>query len=193
MKNNKGFTLIELLAVIVILAVIMTIAIPNIISTLDKNKKDSFIEDAMRMISSAEYKIRVDKSIDYPNMNDVVVLKLGSLDSSNLEESTYGTFYSKEYSFVAITKESVSNTEYTYKFYAHFVSCKNSECRDDSDLDFNEYNYGINLTSYDVLHGGREKYDTIVSGTDVKVNLINEKAGILTLLGKASTGNVYIY
>ena len=97
MRKNKGFTLIELLAVIVILGVIMLIAVPNIVSTLDKNKKESFIEDAKQMIGSAEYKLRVDKSIEYPNNDDIVILRLSSLDSSTLDESPYGTFYSKEY------------------------------------------------------------------------------------------------
>lgn len=45
--NKKGFTLIELLAVIVILLVIMTIAIPSITSSMDRTKekqKNSIIE-----------------------------------------------------------------------------------------------------------------------------------------------------
>ena len=36
--NNKGFTLVELLAVIVILTVISSIAIPTISSSLDRSK-----------------------------------------------------------------------------------------------------------------------------------------------------------
>ena len=36
--NNKGFTLIELLAVLVILVVIMSIAIPSITSSVERSK-----------------------------------------------------------------------------------------------------------------------------------------------------------
>ena len=36
--NNKGFTLVELLAVLVILVVIMSIAIPSISSSLERSK-----------------------------------------------------------------------------------------------------------------------------------------------------------
>ena len=38
--NNKGFTLIELLAVLVILVVIMSIAIPSITSSVERNKEN---------------------------------------------------------------------------------------------------------------------------------------------------------
>ena len=44
-KNNKGFTLVELLAVIVILAIIMTIAGTNLLGT----KKEANIEEAKKM------------------------------------------------------------------------------------------------------------------------------------------------
>ncbi len=48
--NRKGFTLIELLATITILAMIMLAAVPNIMSTLDKSKRRTYIEDAKKMI-----------------------------------------------------------------------------------------------------------------------------------------------
>ena len=56
--NKKGFTLIELLAVVIILGVIMTIAVPNVLSMLDRNKKDTFIENAKTMVTQAEYTLR---------------------------------------------------------------------------------------------------------------------------------------
>ena len=49
--NKKGFTLVELLAVMAIIAVIGMIAIPNVISLMDNNKKDQMINDAQRLIS----------------------------------------------------------------------------------------------------------------------------------------------
>ena len=39
--NKNGFTLIELLATILILALIMLMAVPNVMSTIDKNKQDT--------------------------------------------------------------------------------------------------------------------------------------------------------
>ena len=44
MKNEKGFTLVELLATVSILGIIMLIAVPNILGTVERNKKTFGIE-----------------------------------------------------------------------------------------------------------------------------------------------------
>ena len=42
MKNNKkGFTLVELLAVIVVLAIIILIAMPSVMSAMDKARRNA--------------------------------------------------------------------------------------------------------------------------------------------------------
>ena len=50
--NKKGFTLVELLAVIVILAVIMSIAIPSITSSIERSK-DKQKTQIIKLIESA--------------------------------------------------------------------------------------------------------------------------------------------
>ena len=52
MNNKKGFTLIELLAIIVILAVIMAIAIPQLLNVVN-GSKDSAWKDNVKMISKS--------------------------------------------------------------------------------------------------------------------------------------------
>ena len=52
--NNKGFTLVELLAVIVILVVISSIAIPTISSSLDRSKGKQTDAKIKLLVSAAE-------------------------------------------------------------------------------------------------------------------------------------------
>ena len=51
---KKGFTLIELLAVIIILAILMVVAVPNVLSTLNDAKKKTFVTQAQSIWKSAE-------------------------------------------------------------------------------------------------------------------------------------------
>lgn len=173
-KNKKGFTLIELLAVVIILGVIMTIAIPNIVTTLDKNKRDTFIKDAKRAITSAEYTIRTETKYEYPDENSAVVFKLSDLKNLDLEVSPYDTYYSMDDSFVAITKEPVGSYD-EYVYYVHLVSCTDKKC-DNTETDSVSSNRGINLVRYDDLDSS-SRYDLVVKGYEVVTNYIEEDTG----------------
>ena len=63
MKNKKGFTLVELLAVVLILGILSLIAVPNVISIIDNNKKDIVLSDARKLISQAKLQVNIDKDI----------------------------------------------------------------------------------------------------------------------------------
>ena len=134
MKKN-GFTLIELLATILILALIMIIAVPNVMSTIDKNKQDTYVEDAKKMITLAEYKIRSDTSIPLPTSGNCIIVPLNSLDLSDFNEGPEGGSYDLENSYVLVARNGNS-----YLYYATIV-----ENYDDSKR-------GIPLTSRNELN-----------------------------------------
>ncbi len=185
MKRNKGFTLIELLAVIVILGVIMLIAIPNVTSTLEKNKKDSYIKDAKKMMNLAEYTIVSDTSIEFDekDANTAMLLKLSTIDDGSFKESSFGTQYSLSKSFVVVTFENVGS-EFKKSFYVHLVSCTDAEC---ANLEDNSvaYNVGINLSKIEDLDRS-SRFDLVEMGYDVNLDLITHHDDIRNIVGRTN-------
>ena len=55
-KNKKGFTLVELLAVITILGLVLIIAIPKVMETVNNSKKRTLELTAQSIIKAAEEK-----------------------------------------------------------------------------------------------------------------------------------------
>ncbi len=53
LKNKKGFTLVELLAVIVVLAIIILIAMPSVMSAMDKARRNALITEASEITKIA--------------------------------------------------------------------------------------------------------------------------------------------
>ena len=54
MKKNKGFTLVELLAVIVVLSLLLTIAVPNVIALSQRIKRNMYCTKVDNIESAAK-------------------------------------------------------------------------------------------------------------------------------------------
>ena len=52
--NRKGFTLIELLAVITIMGILMVVAIPSVIRTIENTRRDSFLDTAKQYVNGVK-------------------------------------------------------------------------------------------------------------------------------------------
>lgn len=101
MKQN-GFTLVELLATLTILGIIMAIAVPNVMSILDRNKRTTYLEDAKKLVTQADYKFRMSQTIEKPGNGECVVFRMRSLDVSEIKKGPEGSLYDTTNSFVAI-------------------------------------------------------------------------------------------
>ncbi|MBO5138234.1 MAG: prepilin-type N-terminal cleavage/methylation domain-containing protein [Bacilli bacterium] len=70
MKKNHGFTLVELLATVSIMAILLMIAIPSVLTIIEKNKNTTYINDAKKLVAMAKYKMKSDPSVINPSYAD---------------------------------------------------------------------------------------------------------------------------
>lgn len=97
MKNNSGFTLIETIAVIIILGIVLTIAVPTITNVVKKTNEKRMIEDAELFISIVKEKVESDTT----GTTETKYL-LNEINSSTIKESPFGGKYDSGASYVKV-------------------------------------------------------------------------------------------
>lgn len=160
--NKKGFTLVELLGVITILSIIMLIAIPNVTSVLDKNKRENYLADAKKLITQAEYEIR-SSNIVKPETGQIFKITLAYLGTSDVSKDPDGNKYDTTNSYVVVVRKNGY-----LEYYVNLVSTEKK---------------GIKLTHEDNL-SGEDKLSLITQDitnpTDSDIKSITGVSGDIT-------------
>lgn len=102
--SRRGFTLVELLGVIIILSIIMLLAIPNVTSVLEKNKKETYLADAKKLITQVEYEIS-NSNIEKPSSTEILKIRLSYVGTSDVSKDPDGNPYDVDNSYVAVVRK----------------------------------------------------------------------------------------
>ena len=106
LKKKNGFTLIELIAVVVIMGIIALIATPNIVSMIDRGKREDYLADANEFISKATYMFKQEKYRNDTNVfngNKILLKDIENVDDLN---DPYGGTYDNTASYVSFSETS---------------------------------------------------------------------------------------
>ncbi len=93
LENRKGFTLIELLAVIIILAILMTLAITSMSGYIRKAKKDTFVTTAQQYANSVRLSV-VNGEYEAPAQGSCIAIGFAGVE---LESGSNKSSFDKEF------------------------------------------------------------------------------------------------
>lgn len=214
-KNKKGFTLVELLAVIIILALIMVLVTPAVLSILNNSKKQAFYMYAQSLESKALSKFLSDESKEvneetkcflYDIKEDFDMKNTGDYDGwvrVNKVPATEGTNDNDPNAGDRVVKKQITNTS-GFK-YVRYCITSGSSCTPNKTYTFKEgvtdvtvskvvpYNYRL-CVNYQYVPKGAKELTTVNAGcvdSSVSGTAINNTYDYKVFM--SLTNHTYIY
>ena len=115
--NQKGFTLIELLAVIVILAILMTLAVTSMQRYINNAKKDTYITTAQQFLDSVRLGV-TNGEYDTPDIGKCTVVAVSNIETTTgTKQSPFGKEYNDSKSFVVVYNSASAGSETKIDYY----------------------------------------------------------------------------
>ena len=126
LKNRKGFTLIELLAVIIILAILMTLAITAMSGYIRNARKDTFITTAQQYANAARLSFVNNEYSTTPGRGQCLVVQTNGIDlESGSTDSSFDSPFNTEDSVIIIYNTATREGEQDkYEYYMQMVDDK---------------------------------------------------------------------
>ncbi len=115
--NQKGFTLIELLAVIVILAILMTLAVTSMQRYINNAKKDTYITTAQQFLDSVRLGV-TNGDYETPDIGSCTVVAIKNIETTTgTKQSPYGKPYNDAKSYVVVYNKAQAAQETSLEYY----------------------------------------------------------------------------
>lgn len=135
MKNSKGFTLVELMAVIIILAIILTLVVPKVFKSIQESKKRAcniqmeYITDAASTYFTKYRYNTADNGITYDEAaksSNGVDITLAMLNSASLLKGQVSNPVTDNELQPENTKVNIKNVDevFTYSLYEYDISTR---------------------------------------------------------------------
>ncbi len=115
-RNEAGFTLIEIIAVIIILGIVLTIAVPSISKYINSSRRSAYVSDIDAYAKSAMADFLQKKYGSLPESEEILIVPFESitLEKNNTKKSPFGEFDLERSYIVVLPKTSGSYTAFIY-------------------------------------------------------------------------------
>lgn len=115
--NSKGFTVIELLAVIVIMGLLLTLAVPSITRYINESRRKNLITSIEEYIASAKMEVN-GRKFSFRTENVIFALPIECVPLDRFGENPYGKWHqaNKNYWAYVLVQYDKDNKEFIYGF-----------------------------------------------------------------------------